>query len=380
MTDAGLHVRIAQAAPVRLRVELACGPGELLALVGPSGSGKSTVLRAIAGLIRAREGTIACGGRTWFDANAGVCWTPQRRRVGFVFQHYGLFPHLTALGNVAEALSERNAGERRTLAADLLRRVHLDGLEQRLPHRLSGGQQQRVAVARALAREPDVLLLDEPFSAVDRATRERLYLELAEMRKELAMPVILVTHDLEEALLLADRMCVLSHGETLQSGAPYDVITQPDTPQVAQLVGLKNIFRAGVIAHDPQKGVTYIEWRGRRLEARLQPAYAPGTQVVWAIPPAFIVLHRRDRPSRGERENPLHGVVASFVRLGENASLSVHVDDAGRPPLFLSLPMHVARRNGIEKGVAVGISLLAEGIHLMPGSGSGPLGRRHAAA
>ena len=380
MADAGLGIRLAQAAPVPLRVELTCGPGELLALVGPSGSGKSTVLRAIAGLLRAREGAITCGGSTWFDAGAGICWTPQRRRVGFVFQHYGLFPHLTALENVAEALSDRSADERRRFAAELLRRVHLDGLEDRLPHRLSGGQQQRVAVARALAREPKVLLLDEPFSAVDRATRERLYLELAEMRKELEMPVILVTHDLDEALLLADRMCVLSRGETLQSGAPYDVITRPDTPQVAQLVGLKNIFRAGVIAHDSDKGITYIEWRGRRLEARLQPAYAPGSQVVWAIPPAFIVLHRRDRPSRGERENPVQGVVGNFVRLGENALLSVHVDDASRPPLFLSLPMHVARRNGIEQGVAVGISLLAEGIHLMPGSGAGPLGKRHAAA
>ena len=380
MTDSGLDVRIAQTAPVPLRVELKCGPGELLALVGPSGSGKSTVLRAIAGLVNVREGTIVCNGRTWFDAGGDVCWTPQRRRVGFVFQHYGLFPHLTALENVAEALSDRSVDERRTYATELLRRVHLDGLESRLPHRLSGGQQQRVAVARALAREPNVLLLDEPFSAVDRATRERLYLELAEMRKELEMPVILVTHDLDEALLLADRMCVLSHGETLQSGAPYDVITRPDTPQVAQLVGLKNIFRAGVIAHDTDKGITYIEWRGRRLEARLQAAYAPGSQVVWAIPPAFIVLHRRDRPSRGERENPVQGVVGNFVRLGENALLSVHVDDASRPPLFLSLPMHVARRNGIEKGVAVGISLLAEGIHLMPGSGAGPLGRRRAAA
>ncbi len=380
MPELGLQARIAQAAPIPLAAELACAPGELLALVGPSGSGKSTILRAIAGLIRPREGTIRCAGATWFDAGRNIHRRPQERRVGFVFQHYGLFPHLTALENVMEAISERDAARRRSRAAGLLAKVHLDGLENRLPKRLSGGQQQRVAVARALAREPHVLLLDEPFSAVDRATRERLYLELAEMRKELAMPVILVTHDLDEALLLADRMSVLSHGNTLQSGVPYDVVTRPDTPHVAQLVGLKNIFRAGVLGHEAARGITYIEWRGRRLEARLQERFAAGSQVVWTIPAAYLVLHRRDRPSRGEHENPVHGTVGSFVRLGDNALLTVHVDDAGRPPLFASIPMHVARRNGIEQGAAVGVSLLAEGIHLMSGEGSGPLGRRHGAA
>jgi molybdate transport system ATP-binding protein len=376
--DDGLEVRIGQPAPVPLDVALQCGPAELLALVGPSGSGKTTVLRAIAGLVRPRNGTIRCDAEVWFDAGNRIHRTPQQRRVGFVFQHYGLFPHLTALENVMEAVSARDAAARRDRAAELLRKVHLTGLEDRLPQRLSGGQQQRVAVARALAREPRVLLLDEPFSAVDRATRERLYLELAEMRKELAMPAILVTHDLDEALLLADRMCVLSHGKTLQSGVPYDVVTRPATPQVAQLVGLKNVFRAGVIAHDPERGVTCIEWRGRRLEARLQTAFPPGSQIVWVIPPGYLVLHRRDRPSRGERENPVHGIVGSFVRLGENALLAVHVDGPARPPLFLSIPLHVARRNGIAQGAAVGVSLLAEGIHLMPGEGAGPLGKRRA--
>ena len=376
MADRGLHVALSQAAPIPLSVSLNCGPGEVLALVGPSGSGKSTVLRAIAGLIHPRAGSIRCNREVWLDTAAGVHRSARERRVGFVFQHYGLFPHLTALENVMEGVAGRTAAGKRARASELLAKVHLTGLENRLPRRLSGGQQQRVAVARALAREPHVLLLDEPFSAVDRATRERLYVELAEMRKELAMPVVLVTHDLDEALLLADRMAVLSHGATLQSGVPYEVVTRPDTPQVAQLVGLKNIFRAGVVSHDHERGVTIIEWRRRRLEARLQSAYAPGAQVVWAIPPAFLVLHRRDRPSRGERENPVHGTVGSLVRLGENALLTVHVDDAARPPLFLSIPMHVAGRNAIAPGVTVGVSLLAEGIHLMPGEGAGPLGKR----
>jgi molybdate transport system ATP-binding protein len=283
-----------------------------------------------------------------------------------VFQHYALFPHLTALQNVMESVSDLPPARRFARASEWLAKVHLAGLEDRLPAALSGGQQQRVALARALAREPRALLLDEPFSAVDRATRERLYRELAELRRDLEMPVVLVTHDLGEAAMLADRMCVLSRGRTLQAGRPIDVVTQPESVEVAQLVGLKNVFRAGVVRHEAAQGVTIIEWRGRRLEARLQSRFQPGSQVAWVIPEGHIVLHRRDRPSRGERENPVHGVVASFVPLGENAMLAVDVGGNGRPPLFFSVSLHVARRNGIERGVPISVSLLAEGIHLMP--------------
>ncbi len=137
------------------------------------------------------------------------------------------------------------------------------------------------------------MLLDEPFSAVDRATRERLYQELAELRRDLAMPVILVTHDFDEALLLADRMCVLFHGKTLQVGVPHEVTTRPNSVQVARLVGLKNVFRAGVIEHIPDRNVTVIEWRKHRLEAHLQPEFPPGTQVAWVIPQGQMVLHGR---------------------------------------------------------------------------------------
>jgi molybdate transport system ATP-binding protein len=366
MPDRALHVRLRQVAPIPLDAELACGPGEVLALVGPSGSGKSTILRAIAGLSKVEEGRVSCNGEAWFDTERRLHLTPQERRVGIVFQHYALFPHLTALENVMESLGDLPRAERAHRARELLGRVHLAGLEQRLPAALSGGQQQRVAVARALARDPKVLLLDEPFSAVDRATRERLYRELAELRRDLAMPVILVTHDLAEAAMLADRLCVLSHGKTLQSGKPFDVMTRPDTVHVAQLVGLRNVFRAGVVGHDLERGVTTIEWRGRRLEARLQSRFPAGSQVAWAIPEGHIVLHRRDRPSRGERENPVPGIVSSFVELGENAALALDVDGAGRPPLFLSVSVHVARRNGLSQGVPATVSLLAEGIHLMP--------------
>ena len=366
----GIRVHLKQKGPIPLDATLQCAPGQVLALVGPSGSGKTTVLRAIAGLLRAGEGEIHSNGDCWFDSQHDIHIETRRRRVGYVFQNYALFPHLSALHNVMEAMLELPVAEREQRARDVLALVRLAGLEDRVPAALSGGQQQRVAVARALAREPQVLLLDEPFSAVDRATRQRLYRELAELRRDLAMPVILVTHDLDEALMLADKLCVLHQGSTLQTGEPYAVMTRPDSVEVAQLVGLRNVFRAGVVGHDEARAVTIIEWRGHRLEARLQTAFAAGVQVTWVIPQGHIMLHRRDRPSRGERENPVSGPVVECVPLGENVALTVAVNGPQRPPLFLTIPAHAARRNDIAVGVEIGLSLLADGIHLMPADDS----------
>jgi molybdate transport system ATP-binding protein len=273
----GLEVDVAQSRPIPLAARLACARGEVLALVGPSGSGKSTILRTIAGVYAPERGRIDAGGRTWLDTAAGVRLPARERRVGFVFQHYALFPHLTAEENVLQALSHVPAGERRARARSLLERTHLAGLEARRPAQLSGGQQQRVAVARALARDPAVLLLDEPFSAVDQATREKLYEELASLRRGLNIPMVLVTHALAEAAMLSDRMSILHRGTTLQAGAPHEVMTRPANPLVARLVGLKNIFTAEVVDHDAGRGVTRIRWHSHVLEARrsLRPGRAP---------------------------------------------------------------------------------------------------------
>jgi molybdate transport system ATP-binding protein len=234
----GLHVRFRQRAPIALDVELSCSEGELLALVGPSGSGKTTILRMIAGLDRPKEGQVFCGGELWLDTAKGADLPPHRRRVGLVFQSYALFPHMTALGNVTAALNDIAANQRAERARILLAQVHLQGFEHRYPAELSGGQQQRVAVARALAREPKVLLLDEPFSAVDRRTRRGLHKELAELRQAVHMPIILVTHDIDEAVALADRMTVLDAGETLQTGHPSELVTTPANGRVAAALDL----------------------------------------------------------------------------------------------------------------------------------------------
>ncbi|HJS32176.1 MAG TPA: ABC transporter ATP-binding protein [Alphaproteobacteria bacterium] len=358
-----LKVVLAQSAPIPLDATLDVAPGELLALVGPSGAGKSTTLRTIAGLIRTRHGRIECAGTLWFDAAAGIFLPPQRRRVGYVFQNYALFPHLNALDNVALAVGDATTAIAR--ARELLALVHLEGLEHRRPAELSGGQQQRVAVARALARDPAVLLLDEPFSAVDQVTRRKLHRELAQLRRQLNLPIVLVTHDLDEAAGLADRMSILHHGRTLQSGPPGEVMSRPATVEVARLVDLPNVFEGEIVAHDAGTKRTLLRWRGRTLEAVHAPAFPPGSRVAWVIPSAGVVLHRRDRPSRGERENPVPGIVGESLRLGETTAVAQLVDGDHALRIAFSLPSHVADRNGIAPGVGVTVSLLSEAIHLM---------------
>lgn len=214
----GLSISLYQQESIALAVGIEVAPGETLALVGPSGAGKTTVLKAIAGLYRPKQGRIVSNGHVWLDRGCGIDLPPQGRRVGFVFQSYALFPHKTALGNIAEAMLDRPRSEREARAAELLERVHLDGLGERLPGELSGGQQQRVALARALAREPHALLLDEPFSAVDQPTRRALHALLAEIRASTTMPIIFVSHDVEDAGRSAGSICFLRGGESVEHG------------------------------------------------------------------------------------------------------------------------------------------------------------------
>jgi len=237
-SGAGLRVRLVQAGPIPLDVELACPPGQLHAIVGPSGAGKTTLLKAIAGLYRPREGKITSGPAVWFDAAAGTWLAPQARRVGLVFQAYALFPHMSAQANVETSLGTQPRAERAARALALLAQVGLADKARRRPADLSGGEQQRVALARALARSPDVLLLDEPFAAVDRRTRRRLQQDLATLRQTLRVPILLVTHDLDEACALADQMSVLHEGQVLQTGAPDEVMARPASPLVADLLDL----------------------------------------------------------------------------------------------------------------------------------------------
>ncbi len=243
--------------PIPLDIAFRVEPGELMALVGPSGSGKTTLLRTIAGLWTPREARVVVGGRPWLDTARGVDLSPHRRRVGFVFQSYALFPHMTALANVAAAMGHVAPAERDAKARRLLDMVNLSGLEARRPAALSGGQQQRVAVARALARDPEVLLLDEPFSAVDRTTRERLHDEIGRLRSHLSMPTVLVTHDMEEARRLADRMVVIEHGRLVRSGSTAEIMFDP---LALRAMGLRDVGSSlpAIVEAQEEDGLTRL--------------------------------------------------------------------------------------------------------------------------
>jgi molybdate transport system ATP-binding protein len=216
-----------------LRVAFEAPPG-ITALFGPSGAGKTLTLRSIAGLASPAEGRILLSERLLFDASLGVDLPPRERRVGYVFQQYALFPHLSVEQNIAFGLQALPKVDRAVRVADLLELIGLEGLEHRGPAQLSGGQQQRVALARALAPGPDLLLLDEPFAAVDRRVRRRLRLELRRIHEATATPMLLVTHDLADVRQLADTLIVLDRGRLVSAG-PTAALLASDDEVLAEL-------------------------------------------------------------------------------------------------------------------------------------------------
>jgi sulfate transport system ATP-binding protein len=238
-----------QGMPVVNDVSLDIGDGEFFVLLGPSGSGKSTLLRAIAGLAGVDHGRISLHGRDVTHVS------PRKRGVGLVFQNYALFRHMTVADNIEFALRVRwvKASERRKRRQELLRLVALEGMDERLPAQLSGGQQQRVAVARALAHKPEVLLLDEPFGALDAKIREELRRTIRQVQRELGITTVLVTHDQEEAFALADRIGVMNLGRLLELGRPHELYTRPATRFVATFLGAANL----ILARQTRDGIRF---------------------------------------------------------------------------------------------------------------------------
>src|SRR3954466_13815256 len=229
-----------QGSPVVNDVSVEVGEGEFFVLLGPSGSGKSTLLRAIAGLTGVDHGRIALHGRDVTHVSA------RQRGVGLVFQNYALFRHMTVADNIEFALRVRSmkAADRRKRRQELLRLVALEGMDERMPAQLSGGQQQRVAVARALAHKPQVLLLDEPFGALDAKIREELRRTIRSVQCELGITTVLLTNDQEEAFALADTIGVMNHGRLLEVGYPHALYAQPATRFVAAFLGAANLLLA----------------------------------------------------------------------------------------------------------------------------------------
>ncbi len=218
-----------------------------LGILGPSGCGKSMTLKSIAGIVTPDKGVVSLntGEETiYFDSNKKINLKPQKRNVGYLFQNYALFPNMTVEQNIAVGLSKKDDGK---TVSEMIKRFHLEGLEKRYPRQLSGGQQQRVALARILAYGPDVILLDEPFSAMDTFLKEQLRIELANTLKDFDGFSIMVTHNRDEAFQFCDELIVLDQGKIIAKGATYEIFENPKKVQVARLTGCKNISKIEIL-------------------------------------------------------------------------------------------------------------------------------------
>ncbi len=320
-----------------LDVALETPAGHCLALAGPSGAGKSSVLRVVAGLMRPEHGRVSCGEALWLDTDDDIDLAPERRRCGYVFQEYALFPHLRSWQNVAYSMRDIPRRERRAKALDLLDRFGVADLADARPRTLSGGERQRVAVARALARRPAALLLDEPLSALDSRTRAAAGRELAAVLRDTGVPVLLVTHDFTEAALLGNRVGVIDAGRVVQVGTAAELAASPASSFVADFTGavvLTGIARYGA------DGLTHVTLDGGGNVTSTQLREGPVTVSVY---PWDITLAPPDAVSSDSAQNHLSVEVISITPVGNRIrvglaapqALSAEITDASAHQLAL---------------------------------------------
>jgi molybdate transport system ATP-binding protein len=298
--------------------------GRCLALAGPSGAGKSTVLRTIAGLLRPDRGRVASGETIWLDTEGGVNLAPERRRCGYLFQDYALFPHLRAWQNVAYPMRGVRRGERRARALALLEQFGLEELADARPAQLSGGERQRVALARALARRPDVLLLDEPLSALDTRTRAQAERQLALVLADLNVPAVLVTHNFAEASLLGDQIAVIDGGRVVQQGTAEELAARPASSFVADFSGAAVL--TGIAAPGPD-GLTAVRLDGGGELLSTDVATGP---VAASVFPWEIALEPAESAAAGSSQNRLPARVDATTTIGNRVRVGL-TTDGGQP-------------------------------------------------
>jgi molybdate transport system ATP-binding protein len=372
---ARLQVEIVKALPgFTLDVAWTAGDG-VAALFGPSGAGKSLTLQCLAGLVRPDRGRIEVDGRVLFDSAAGIEVPPQDRRVGFVFQGYALFPHLTVAGNVGFGLRGRPRDERARRTAEVVARLGLGGLEHRLPRELSGGQRQRVALGRALAIDPALLLLDEPLSALDLPRRQALRDELGALLAELGTAAVLVTHDFTEAYRLGDRIVVYDAGRVVQAAPRSELLWQPASEAVARIVGIRNVLRGTVVKASPDR--IQLRWRGCLLEAVNSPTHsylpAPGSPIAFFVRPEYVRLIRKDRgpADPSHHMNLMTGRIVGDLDLGTTWTLRLRLDEPGPPAqgdfdLEIEVPRLVHEILEIDRDRQWQVSIHRGSIHVLP--------------
>ena len=336
---------------------------ELVVLFGPSGSGKSLTLQAIAGTISPDVGCIVLDGQPLYDSTRRHNLPPQQRRVGYVPQHYALFPHLTVADNIAFGLRRIPRHIRVQRVTELLALFGMQGFEQRLPRQLSGGQQQRVALARALAVQPRLLLLDEPFTALDDVLRDTLRQELAQVQAHWDITVLLVTHDLADVFALAQCVVVYDGGQVIQQGRRDDVFFRPQNRRVAEFVRTGNILPAVVDRAEAE--TLWLRWQGYAIAAAPQPL-APGTPVYLCIRPAQVLIVRPERLSARRRDNLLCGDIIRETIHAETYTLYLRLENSTAVyDLEITVPSYVYHRLGLHTEKRITVELSRQAIHVI---------------
>jgi molybdate transport system ATP-binding protein len=348
----------------------------IVALVGPSGAGKTLTLQCIAGLITPDEGRVICNGRELFDSERGLNVRPQNRRVGYVFQGYALFPHMTVLENITYGKpGKARATGLSTQLAPIIERLGLGDLQSRYPSQLSGGQQQRVALGRALATDPDLLLLDEPLSALDAPLRRQLCNELSQTLRDWNKPVVLVTHDLSEAYQIADVVVLCEAGRTTEAVPKNDLLWNPSSERVARLIGARNILR-GAIAETRRESVV-LDWRGVRLEAAQSPTHdlhaRQGDALAFFVRPEYVRLLRKNRvvSDHLRQTNLFSGDIVGERDEGTTWVLFFRVATPGLPAcdgydLEIEIPKLVYERLGVATDRHWDVSIHPGSIQVLP--------------
>jgi len=344
-------------ATIRAQIRYPVEASTVLILFGPSGSGKTTILRSLAGLERPEEGAIRFVSRTWLDTSCQICVSPQNRQIGYMPQEYALFPTHTVEGNIAYGLGRLGKSDRKKRVDELVDLFRLRGLESARPRELSGGQQQRVALARAVAPRPQLLLLDEPLSALDAPTRLQLRGELRSLLKQLALPSIIVTHDWEEALTLGDLMAVMSEGTVLQLGTPQEVFSRPANAEVAKVVGVETVVHGRVVAND--NGLATVAVNGITLRGLGQGLYGAGVYV--CIRAEDVVLEQAGSGMTSAR-NHLVGVVSEVASYGVMVQVKI---DCGFP-LTAMVTRGALEDLQLKPGSSVVAAIKAGAVHLIP--------------
>ena len=328
-------------------------------LFGASGSGKTTILKCLAGLERPDEGRIAFGDEPWSDADDGVFLKPQGRRIGYVPQDFALFPHLTVAANIAFGLHALAGAERKSRVSETMELLELAGLESRLPHELSGGQQQRVALARAVVTRPRLLLLDEPLSALDTPTRQRLRGELRALLARLQIPTLLVTHDRFEALAFGDEIIVIDQGRILQRGAVNDVFNRPASLAVAGIVGTETVLNGRILRQ--ADGLATVAVGDVPLTALVESLSPEAAEVHVCIRAEDVILVK-DGGAQASARNRLAATVRALVAEGPLVRIEL---DCGFP-LKALLTRQACEELAVQPGARLVAMIKAPHIHLIP--------------